>query len=205
MSEVVLSSSSNSVDKAIDEYHDPSNFSGSSDNSSSGSNSSSGGNTTDEYTFSVPGVPLEVLQEELQTRAESGSRASTSAPSSTIQDEVEIVYSCALGVASKTDEKRLNSHKTWYQIPENLNPRLPVRGEWCCQPRVGVGIYEAYLSRGLRLPLNAFARELLTRLGLCICQFNPNAWRLVVSMQVLWREVFEGGLSSYCGRVPLLL
>ena len=50
MSEIVLSLSSTSTDKAIDEYHDPSSFSGSSD-------SSSGGNT-DEYVFGVPGVPL---------------------------------------------------------------------------------------------------------------------------------------------------
>ena len=60
MFETVLSSSSNSVDKAIDEYHDLSSFSGSSDDSSN-SDSSIGGNTTDEYTFGVPGVPLEVL------------------------------------------------------------------------------------------------------------------------------------------------
>ena len=59
MSEIVLSSSSNSVDKAIDEYHDLSSFSGSSD--SSNNNSSSGGNTTDEYTSGVLGVLLEVL------------------------------------------------------------------------------------------------------------------------------------------------
>ena len=60
MSETVLSSSSNSVDKAIDEYHDLSSFSGSSDDSSD-SESSSDGNTTDEYTSGVLGVPLEVL------------------------------------------------------------------------------------------------------------------------------------------------
>ena len=45
------------MDKVIDEYHDPSSCSGSSD-SSSDSNSSSGGNTTDEYTSGVPRVPL---------------------------------------------------------------------------------------------------------------------------------------------------
>ena len=51
-----------------------------------------------------------------------------------------------------------------------------------------------------RLPLNAFARELLTRLGLGVCQFNPNAWRLVISMQVLWREMFEGDHSLTIGK-----
>ena len=132
MSEIALSLSSNSVDKVVDEYHNPTSFSGFSDNSS-GSNSSSGRNTTDEYMFGVPGVTLEVFQEELRTRVASGSKAGTSsAPSSTVQDEVDIVYSCAIGVASKTDEKRLESFKTWYQILDDLNPRLAVREEWCC-------------------------------------------------------------------------
>ena len=62
MAEIVLSSTSNSVEKAINEFHEPSSFSGSSDSSSSGSNSSSsGGNTTNEYTSGVPGVFLKVL------------------------------------------------------------------------------------------------------------------------------------------------
>ena len=69
---IVLSSSSDSVDKAIDEYSDHSSFSGSSDSNSS-SGSSSEGNTTDEYISGVPGVPLEVLQEGLKTRFETGS------------------------------------------------------------------------------------------------------------------------------------
>ena len=71
------------MDKAIDEYHDLSTFSGSSDNSSD-SDSSSGGNTTNENTSGVPGVPLEVLQEGLKTRSESRSKASMSALSSTV-------------------------------------------------------------------------------------------------------------------------
>ena len=185
MSKTVLSSSSNSVDKAIDEYHDLSSFSGSSDDSSD-SESSSDGNTTDEYTSGVPRVPLEVLQEGLKTRSESGSKAGTSAHSSIVQDEEEeVMYSCAIGLASKTDDRKLVLLKKWYQIPDDLNPRLAVRGEWCCQLHFGIGIYEAYLLGGLRLPLNAFARELLTRLGLGVCQLNPNAWRLIISMQVL--------------------
>ena len=80
---IVLSSSSDSVDKAIDEYSDRSSFSGSSDSNSS-SGSSSEGNTTDEYISGVLGVPLEVLQEGLKTRFEFGSQAGTSAPLSTV-------------------------------------------------------------------------------------------------------------------------
>ena len=97
-----------------------------------------------------------------------------------------------MGIHSKTSEQRLNNHKIWYQIPDKFNPSLPVRGEWCCNPRFGIGVYEAYFLGGLRLSLNAFARELLIRLGLGVCQFNPNALRLIISMQILWREVFGG-------------
>ena len=61
MSEIVLSSSSDSVDKAIGEYTDPSSFSGSSDSNSSDSDSSSKRNTMDKYEFSILGLPLEVI------------------------------------------------------------------------------------------------------------------------------------------------
>ena len=194
MSENAVSLSSNSIDKAIDEYHNTTSYSGSSSSTSS-IGSSSGGNSTDEgYTFGVPRVPLEIVQEQLRKRAASRSHAgtSTSPPPSSPLDEEETVYSCAISVNSKTNEQRLNNLRTWYQIPDELNPRLAIHGEWCCNPRFGIDVYEAYFLGGFRLPLNAFARELLIRLGLAVRQFNPNTWRLVISMQILWKEVFGG-------------
>ena len=106
------------------------------------------------------------------------------------------MYSCVVGISSKTNERRITTLRSWYQILDNLNPKLVIRGEWCYNLRFGIGIYKAYLLGGLRLPLNAFARELLTRLGLEVCQFNLNAWRLVVSMQVLWRKCLKGIVLS---------
>ena len=55
---------------------------------------------------------------------------------------------------------------------------------------------------GLTLPLNAFAREILTRLGIAPNELNPNGWRIIMAMQVLCREFFEGiflslWMSSY--------
>ena len=49
---------------------------------------------------------------------------------------------------------------------------------------------------GLTLPLNAFAREILTRLGIAPNELNPNGWQIIVAMQVLWREFFEGIVLS---------
>jgi len=115
MSEIVVSSSSNSDDREIDEYHDSNIRGSSSDNSSS--SSSSGGNTMDEeYTSGVPRIPLDVLQEEMRSRMAFGSLASTStnvslSPSSS---EEETLYSCAVGIPSKTDEKKLISLRSWY-------------------------------------------------------------------------------------------
>ena len=125
MSEVVLSSSSNNVDKAIDEYHDSTSYNGSS--SSGGSSSSSRKTMDEEYTSSVPGIPLEVFHEHLRTRAASGAGTSMSIPSSLPLDEVENVYSCVVGIPSKTNERRLAALRSWYQILEDLNHRLATR------------------------------------------------------------------------------
>ena len=107
-------------------------------------------------------------------------------------EEEDILYCCTVGMTSEIDEKRLYSLRGKYQIPEELNPRLAIPGEWCYTPNSRVGIYKVYLLRGLRLPLNAFAKEILHRLGIGPNQLSRNAWRIIVSMQVLWREVFDG-------------
>ena len=59
MFEIVVPSSSDSIEKAIDEYYDST-----SDNSSNNSSHSNEGSSTDEgYTSGVPRLPLEVVQE----------------------------------------------------------------------------------------------------------------------------------------------
>ena len=190
-----MSSSSSSLEKEIDEYQDVSSGSGGSYKSSESSTASS--NSSDKYYSSgVLGIPLEEFQE-LQVRMASGSGARSSRqPSSPPQDEEEgeenIIYSCTPKIASILDAAKLKTLINRYQIPKDLKPCLPVEGEWCCSPSSGLGVYTSYLLAGLRFPLNFFCRGLFHRLGIEPSQLNPNGWRTVVAMQVLWREAFKG-------------
>ena len=188
-----MSSSNSSLKREIDEYQDVSSGSEGSYKSSESSTASS--ESSDEhYSSGVPGIPLEEFQE-LQRRKVSISGASSSKQPPSPQDEEEeeeIIYSCAPEVASILEAIKLKTLVDRYQIPKEFNPCLPIEGQWCHSPSSGLGMYSSYLLVGLRFPLNSFCRGLFHKLGIGPNQLNPNGWRTVVTMQVLWCEALEG-------------
>ena len=56
-------------------------------------------------------------------------------------------------------------------------------------------MYEQALKVGLRFPLNTLKRELLQHLGLSVSQISPNAWRVFIAIEVLYRAMFGGSRS----------
>ena len=186
-----MSSYNSSLEREIDEYQDVSSGSDGSYESSDSSTASS--ESSDEhYSSGVPGIPLEEFQELQRRKASTSGASSSRQPPSPQDEEEEIIYSCAPEVASILDDVKLKTLVDRYQIPKEFNPRLPKEGEWCCSPSFGLGVYSSYLLAGLRFPLNSFCRGLFHRLGIGPNQLNPNGWRTVVAMQVLWREALEG-------------
>ena len=83
-----------------------------------------------------------------------------------------------------------------YQIPDHIPIRLPYKSEKCYYEGVnGVEVYEQMLKAGLRFPLNSLHRELLKYLGLSVSQISPNAWRVFITMEVLYGAMSNGARS----------
>ena len=161
-----MSSSSNSLERAIDEYRDVSSGSGGSYESGEGSTLSSGSPSDEHYSSGVPGILLEEFQEMKRRMAFGVGTSLSREPPSPSQDEENVIYSCAPEVASTLDAFKLKTLVDRYQIPREFKPRLPKEGEWCCPPSFGLGVYTSYLLAGLMFSLIFFCRGLLHRLGI---------------------------------------
>ena len=100
---------------------------------------------------------------------------------------------CAVRVSSSIDADKLSFFKDRYQFPDDVRTHFVAPDEWCCSPRsLGIDIYESFILAGLRFPRNAFTKELFHRQGIAPSKLNPNGWRIIVAMQLLWREFSEG-------------
>ena len=97
---------------------------------------------------------------------------------------------------STIKEVHFKTLRAIYQIPDHIPIHLPYKSEKCYYDGVDdVGVYEQALKAGLRFPLNTLKRELLQHLGLFVSQISPNAWRVFITMEVLYGAMSGGSRS----------
>ena len=122
------------------------------------------------------------MQHRMVSRAEASSSRRSPSPPQDEEEEENVIYNCALKVASTLDTSKLKTLVGRYQIPSEFRPHLPKQGEWCYSPSSGFGVYTSYLLVDLRFHLNLFCRGLFHRLGIGPNQLNLNGWRTIVAM-----------------------
>ena len=184
-----MSSSSNGLEREIEEYQD---VSSGSYESGEGSTIYGSSSLDKDYLSGVPGIPLEEFQEMLRKMASgAGTSSSKGPPSPQEEEEKDVIYSCAPKVASTLDTLKLKTLVDRYQIPREFNPRLPMEGEWCCSPSSGLGVYTSYLLAGLRFPLNSFCRHLLHTSS------NSNGTSSPI-VRAIWRAISSKPIKCMC-------
>ena len=91
------------------------------------------------------------------------------------------------GFNSSIRQKHFNTLREKYQIPVGIPIRLPFKFEKCYyQDAEDIGMYKQMLKAKLRFPLSALHRRLLQYLGLAVTQISLNAWRVFLSVEVLY-------------------
>ena len=80
-----------------------------------------------------------------------------------------------------------------YQIPDHIPICLSRKFEKCYSGKtMNVGIYDATLTAGLRLPLTSLHHQLANFLGLFVSQIATNAWRIFIGAEILWGHLSGG-------------
>ena len=94
---------------------------------------------------------------------------------------------------STSKDPHFKTLRAKYQIHDNVPLCLPYKSEKCYYDGIkGVRIYEQMLKAGLRFPLSSLHHQLLQHLGLSINQVAPNAWRVFLGVEVLYRVMSNG-------------
>ena len=88
---------------------------------------------------------------------------------------------------SKIKESHFKTLRDKYQILIHIPMRLSYKSKKCYYEGLeDIGIYEQMLKAGLRFSLSTLHRRLLQYLGLSVNQISPNAWRVFLSVEVLY-------------------
>ena len=96
---------------------------------------------------------------------------------------------------STIKESHFKTLKEKYQIPVNIPLCLPYMSEKCYYKGVeGIGVYEQMLKAGLRFPLSSLHYQLLQYLGLAVTQISLNAWRVFLSVDLLYKAMSDEAL-----------
>ena len=94
---------------------------------------------------------------------------------------------------SKIKESHFKTLRDKYQIPIHIHMRLPYESKKCYYEGLkDVGIYEQMLKAGPRFPLSILHHRLLQYLGLSVTHISPNAWRIFLSVEVLYGAMSDG-------------